>query len=570
MKIKFLVSTTALFGAFFLLFTGYATASTQRFFVDPAFDSRGRSDIDATLYYEGNKARYYVEQDFINPLSAVGREQLTEALEKLSTSFDTYVYQNVTRVFGLPWTPGIDNDVKITVLLTQMQSSFGGYFRSEDEYLRSDAPRSNEREMVYLNTKLVTKPHIKEFLAHEFQHLINFNQRTRIKNIEDEVWLNEMLSEIAPSIAGLHDEEFEGTAFRDRVQVFLSAPSESFVSWENVSEDYAAVNLFGHYLYDLYGAELFTAIIQSNESGISAVNDALVRIGASKTFEEIFVDWSITVLLNDCTIEPINTYCYKNPHLSYDNLHIQFGSSLGAGDSVASTHTLEGWSADWFQYARKIEPTRPDDPFFTYEFVGGGQENFAIPYVIYQHDKLPVVSFLPIENGRGRFVVDNFGFDVSQVVVIPSNRPESASSSLKFTQEGSLQEEASGALSITEPAPPLVLDGFEVPDGALIRMAGAAKVYIVKGPYARWVQAPEIIDMYGHLRWENIIDLPQEIFYQFKDSPLVRFVGDKKIYRVFPDGRKLWIETEAQFLQLGYRFDMVYEINEREWLWYKD
>ena len=45
------------------------------------------------------------------------------------------------------------------------------------------------------------------------------------------------------------------------------------------------------------------------------------------------------------------------------------------------------------------------------------------------------------------------------------------------------------------------------PEGSLLRAKGDYKVYIIKNNYKRWIQTAEIFNNYGHLSWDDIIDV---------------------------------------------------------------
>lgn len=572
-KIKFAFIFTALFSAFFLVSASTARAG-EKFFIESSFDVSSRITIKATKRLEGNKAHYYVEDDYYNLLSPFGRTNLLSDIQSLSDAFDKQIYNSVTLVFGLPWTPGIDGDTKITVVLTQTQKRIGGYFREQDEYLLSEVSDSNEREMVYLNVALIDQFKIKEFLAHEFQHLINFNQKTRIKNIYEEIWLNELLSEVAVTVSDLHTSQFIGTSLENRVNTFLSTPSDSLLDWKNEPEDYGVVSMFGNYLYDHFGAELFTKIIQSEKVGIDAINDALNKVGANKNFEDVYRNWTIAVLLNNCSVVPVDTYCYKNPNLNYDNLHIKFDIKLGTGDSISNSNTIDRWGAEWFQYTKDLETTKPDKPILIYDLIISPTYDALIPYIVYDASGFPNVNFAFMKDGLLRFAVNNFGFTTGKLVVIPYNN---TSATIKFTQNGHLETFIPADIEnyiVTEEVfeqvkTPMSTSTDSVPDGSLIRARGDDRVYITKGKYKRWIQSAEIINMYGHLQWEDVIEISTDTLNNYLDSNVVKFAGDKKVYQLSGIGIKTWIQTEQEFLNLGYKFDMVYEINERELAFYR-
>ena len=101
-----------------------------------------------------------------------------------------------------------------------MKEGVGGYTNYGDEFFRVQNPKSNEREMVYLNAENLQNPLLKSFLAHEFVHLITFNQKNRLNDIDEEVWLNEVRAEYASTLLG-YDFSYETSMIKRRVQNFL-------------------------------------------------------------------------------------------------------------------------------------------------------------------------------------------------------------------------------------------------------------------------------------------------------------------------------------------------------------
>lgn len=120
-------------------------------------------------------------------------------------------------------------------------------------------------------------------------------------------------------------------------------------------------------------------------------------------------------------------------------------------------------------------------------------------------------------------------------------------------------------------------DTVVISDGDLIRAQGDVDVFIVKIIYStssiqvkkfkRLVLNPEIFNKYEHLYWENIKEVNQETLNQYTTSELVRAVDDKKVYKLYPSGdvgEKRWIKTTDDFLDLGYDWDAIYNINSFE------
>ena len=576
---KFYIVQMALFPAFFFVFLfnmNSAAAANPRFFVDSTYDKFQRSSLSASLLYSSNKAEFYIEDSYLSTLGGFSRDRLDEQIQALANIFDNQIYNNLTRTFGLEWTPGIDGNPKLTVLFIQMKTGIGGFFRIEDEQSIGFVPNSNEREMVYLNIDfLKEQKRIASFLAHEFQHVINYNQKNRLRRMSDELWFNEMLSEIAPTIAGL-DAEYSGSNVEARVGQFLSAPTDPLMLWEGKSEDYGIVNIFAQYMYGRYGSQFFTLLEQTSKTGEDAINEALTAMGKQERFLDIFKNWVVTVMLNNCNVIPQNTYCYQNPNLSADNLKIRFNLDMGSGDEFSNTDSVYPWQGQWFRYERVLEDTRPLDHIFILEFSVLENVEFLVPYVVFPKTGSPQIFFVSFKNRNAKFFVEDFGYKVDKVVVMPMVISSELNNPRVFVLKARLSETIpQDAINSNPDDTPFELPqsmtslDLNIPDGALIRAQGDTRVFITKGNYKRWIQSAEIMDMYGHLRWEDIIEVSQDTLDKYTNSNVVRFANDPKVYSTTSNNTKQWVRTEQEFTNLGYSFSMVYEINEREFNFYK-
>lgn len=109
----------------------------------------------------------------------------------------------------------------------------------------------------------------------------------------------------------------------------------------------------------------------------------------------------------------------------------------------------------------------------------------------------------------------------------------------------------------------------DIKDGDLVRAIDDFDVWIVKyagdKKFKRLILNPEVFNMYGHLRWEDIEDVDSSIVDSFIESTLVRAVGDSRVYKLYPTGdigEKRLIETMEIFDAWGFDWDAVYTINE--------
>ncbi len=137
----------------------------------------------------------------------------------MEEEFKNRIYPILTAAFGSEWKPGIDKDERITILFHPMKKDARGYFNPGDEYPKIMSIRSNEKEMIYLNADFITSTQtINSFLAHEFLHLIDFNQKEKLQGVEEEIWLNEGRAEYASTLLG-YDDVFTNSYLENRVHL---------------------------------------------------------------------------------------------------------------------------------------------------------------------------------------------------------------------------------------------------------------------------------------------------------------------------------------------------------------
>ena len=359
-----------------------------------------------------SEAYWYLDNQWWRGLSESQKQEFTEDLNSLADEFDSKIYPILTGNFGSEWNPGIDKDSRITILTHPMIEEAGGYFNSGDEYFKSQVPTSNEREMIYINTLHITKLRAETLVAHEFQHLISFNQKEKIYNVSEDVWLNEARSEYTSTLLGYND-DFEGNNLQRRIKNFLDKPYDSLTEWRNLSYDYGVVNLFIHYLVDHYGPGILINSLQSPKTGIESLNLALSRAGFSQDFSQIFTDWTIAILINDCSV--FSKYCYLNKNLDQFKLSPLINYLPSIGESVLSvTDTTKDWSGNWHRFVG-------GNGVLELEFSGHPESNFKVPYVIQDDSDDFTVDFLVLdENQTGTIYVEDFGSKNISLTIIPS------------------------------------------------------------------------------------------------------------------------------------------------------
>jgi hypothetical protein len=102
------------------------------------------------------------------------------------------------------------------------------------------------------------------------------------------------------------------------VKDFLNFPSDSLTDWQETRYDYASVSLFTNYLVEHYGISVLADSLKSKSVGIASIDEALLRENSKENFSQIFTNWTIATMVNDCSYDA--KYCYLNKNL--ENLRI--------------------------------------------------------------------------------------------------------------------------------------------------------------------------------------------------------------------------------------------------------
>ena len=551
---------------FFLAAFNIASADeigdSQTFFVDGSYDYSARSSVAATLKNLSSRGYFYVEDDYFGGLSEREQGKFLSYLDNLADDFDGVVYSTNRSVFGTEWSPGIDNDSRITILLSQLTESAGGYFNPNNEYLkeRISGGASNEREMIYLSAEFISDSRMSGFLAHEFQHLITWYQKTKLHGIIDDVWLNEGRSEYAPTANGF-DDRYSGSNLKARVEKFKDSPDDSLTEWKNEIEDYPPVNLFVQYLVDHFGKNILKKMVENNKTGIESVNESLKEIGSSENFYGVFTDWTIANYLNDSTVGGEKKFGYLNPNLSYQNFHLEPSSTafIGNNSAISFSASIKDWSSRRYE----IKPTdliNDKENTLELSFNGGNSKKFEAPYVIFYRDGEKEIGYLDLdENQDGKILISDFGDLVSKLAVIPSSQVKTSG----FGNSEPLSAFSYSA-KLIEPAAAIVQ---KYPDGSLLRVEGGKKVYLIENNKKRWIASAAVFS--SRYCWNDIqkvfsgdladIELGKNVD-KLGDGSLIKGTS-AKVYLI-EGGQKKWIVDGFTFNKRSYQWENVHQISD--------
>ncbi|MBD8004273.1 Ig-like domain-containing protein [Bacillus norwichensis] len=285
-----------------LMYKTLNKVGTKRNFNVFDFDKFIEYKIQAQLLYIGEKANVWgYDKNFTK-----------EDAKKLGDEFDENIYPTITEDFGNE--SDVDGDGKINILCYDIKDGFeynggyiAGYFYSRDLY---DVPGSNKSEIFYIDTyptmgmeseKDVTAAY--STLAHEFQHMVNFNQNVLVEGGEEmEPWLDEGLAMAAEQI-------YTGSVLKDRIDYYNSSYSvtngHSLLYWDDYGDvlaNYSLSYLFMQYVkvQSKQGDAIFKEIISDPSNSYKAVEKAAKKYMDPKlTFGKLMTNFRAALLLKE-------------------------------------------------------------------------------------------------------------------------------------------------------------------------------------------------------------------------------------------------------------------------------
>jgi Peptidase M30. len=330
--------------------TGYGAAasgltvnsSTKSFWVQTA--SGAWSSRTATLRAIGRYCYIWVDNGYfdnssasttdgtITSAQAVALQTKFDGSASASPAYSDGIFLNDTTIFGYEYgggsggDGGVDGDQHISILVYDIDfdktqtSGVLGYFWAKDEYAQSTLDKyygagtyeSNVCEMFYIDSYFYDKypNEIYSTLAHEYQHMIQFNVKTVAHNVSSPTWYNEMCSMVAEDLVDANigvDSSKYGPISRlseycyhyaeSGVTDWLSSSSSDI---DGVYKSYASAFAFGAYLERNYGgAKLFHAISANAYVGTDAITQALSDCGYGDDFAAAFKHYGESLVFTD-------------------------------------------------------------------------------------------------------------------------------------------------------------------------------------------------------------------------------------------------------------------------------
>lgn len=247
---------------------------TQTEFWTYDFDAKKNAKVAATLRVLTGHAKWWVE-------SGVAVD--SAALQTTATTFETKIYPADRAAYGSEWTPGIDADPRIDILVARIPGRAAGYFSSADEYPVWINQFSAEREMIYINASAprFATDYFYSVLAHELCHMIQFNKRVR-----SVVWFNEGQAQLCERFAGYSGGFDQG---------FLRQPDIQLNDWSDLDKDatlhYGAALLFLEFLREHAGGDDLINALLAHGVDTPLDVDAVLKARGQPGMDEQFADF---------------------------------------------------------------------------------------------------------------------------------------------------------------------------------------------------------------------------------------------------------------------------------------
>lgn len=286
----------------------YKVGDTRTFTTINMSTNRDES-TQATLMYAGTKGYVWVADQYITK----------EQAENIGREFDSKIAPMVEDSFAQP--SDVDGNGVANILIMDIKDNFeqtgsytGGYFHPRDLYKTQG---SNNGEVFYMDTypsmgqdrNNLDESTIYSTLAHEYQHMVNFNQNHFVEADngqtqpnEMDIWLNEALS-----MASEH--MYLDKTLDHRIDYYNRSNSialgHSLIKWQeqgDVLSNYSLSYLFGQYLraQASNGDQIFKIILEDRGDTRTSLQNAIHKfVDPNMSIEEFTTNFRVALEKKD-------------------------------------------------------------------------------------------------------------------------------------------------------------------------------------------------------------------------------------------------------------------------------
>jgi hypothetical protein len=148
------------------------------------------------------------------------------------------------------------------------------------------------------------------------------------------------LSDFAEFLVGYHP------SLAGHIDAAASNPENSLIAWGDQGDleiltDYGQAYLFQLYLYEQFGQDMTQALFHNSANGISGVEAALDEIHTSRSFADVFHQWSVALLI-DSTRPQAGRFAFQN-----EDFHVDMGTPDAPNPEAFDTPGAPPWGTDY-------------------------------------------------------------------------------------------------------------------------------------------------------------------------------------------------------------------------------
>ena len=294
-------------------------------FLEEGYYDRVTTDRDYTETAMGSAASPSTEKTI--QVTKTGAKKIAESFKKIY-GMETALLGSAS-LDGVEYVDIIESPDKITILLSNLGVTNNngitiGYFYANDfccdfeKHYSEDKTIdyfSNQRQMFTLNTLAFSKDYagmdkVCGILGHEFNHMINYINKTLKHETGFDTWFTELLSVITEDFTPEYL-EIENALKGERIAFFNEYPDYGFVDWESPETDlyaYGVAYAFGAYLVRNYGGVKMVHEMATNRLyGKDSITEALKTCGYEEDFNSVFQKFGLVMMNADGSNEKIPT-----------------------------------------------------------------------------------------------------------------------------------------------------------------------------------------------------------------------------------------------------------------------
>ncbi len=205
--------------------------------------------------------------------------------------------------------PGALQDVNVVLLNVPPSSNWAGYFFGGNNLLKSASANSNEALAFFINADQIKSSvnYATSTLLHESTHMVNFYQRSLVRGLIHDTWLEETSAMMTEDIVVPVVLDGYNKILNDRLVAYLATGGNvSYINWPTLKSsagNYAIGGGFGAFLNRRYGLSIYQQLVASCRDGVSgspaltsyACLDGLIKANGGRGFSDEFARYGASV-----------------------------------------------------------------------------------------------------------------------------------------------------------------------------------------------------------------------------------------------------------------------------------